>query len=121
MILLLNDEHRNDPNIKTKLINLEFIVVQSLQFDLQVQTVLHFVGRYLRFYDLWNTEKNRLSEQVEYAALQFCKFMQRKADFLNFLPAHQAAASYILAINLSKSPVADHVGLKKIDFEREAP
>jgi len=47
--------------------------------------------------------------------------MQRKAEFLNFSPAHQAAASYILAINLSKSPVADHVGLKQIDFEKEAP
>jgi len=27
MILLLNDEQRNDPNIKTKLIDLEFVVV----------------------------------------------------------------------------------------------
>ena len=47
--------------------------------------------------------------------------MQRKADFLNFSHAQQAAASYILAINLSRSPVADHVGLKQIDFEKEAP
>jgi len=38
--------------------------------------------------------------------------MQRKSEFLNFKPSEQAAAAYLLAINISRSEVAAQVGLK---------
>jgi Cyclin, N-terminal domain len=50
MIRLLDEEYQEDPNCKQKMIDLEFSIVQYLQFDLQIQTPLMFIGRFLMFF-----------------------------------------------------------------------
>ena len=50
MIRLLDEEYQDDPYCKQKMIDLEFSIVQYLQFDLQIQTPLMFIGRFLMFF-----------------------------------------------------------------------
>ena len=57
--------------------------------------------------------------------------MQRKSEFLKFKASQQAAAAFLLAINLSRSKLASkfglvsldeiHCGLNDIDYEMQSP
>ena len=40
--------------------------------------------------------------------------MQRNFEFLEYTPSQQASAALILSINLSHSPIAEEIGLKRL-------
>ena len=52
--------------------------------------------------------------QIAELAREYCVFMQRESSFLDYMPSEQAAASLLLAINISKSSVAPIFNLEKI-------
>lgn len=87
MILLMDDQYRADPLCKKKMIDLEFNVVSQLEFDLQIQTPLIFLGRHLMYF-LKNVRSSSEKKVIEHTALQFLKFMAYKATYLEFKPSH---------------------------------
>ena len=44
--------------------------------------------------------------------------MQREANFLDYRPSQNAAASLLLAINISQSDVAPEIGISKIPMSK---
>lgn len=67
MIRLLDDEYRDDEKCKARMIDLEFNIVQFLQFDLQVQTPLFFAGRFLMFFVVEEASAS-IQQTVEHVA-----------------------------------------------------
>ena len=59
-------------------------------------------------------EEDRATKQIGHTARQFCKYMQRNHEFLEFTPSQQAATAIILSLNLCQSPVCESIGLKRI-------
>ena len=47
-------------------------------------------------------------------AREYCVLMQRESSFLNYMPSQQAAASLLLAINISMSKVAPLIELERV-------
>jgi hypothetical protein len=57
MLELIKGEKNMEEQSLQSLIDLEFKIVSSLQFDLQIQTPLTFLGRFLMFYTDHNTSR----------------------------------------------------------------
>lgn len=53
-------------------------------------------------------------KQIGHTARQFCKYMQRNSEFLEFSPAQHAAAALVLSLNLCYSVVCDSIGLTRL-------
>ena len=47
-------------------------------------------------------------------AREFCGYMQRHAEFLNYRPSQNAAAAILLSVNICKSTVAPIAGVEQI-------
>jgi hypothetical protein len=112
MILLLDEDYRKDPLCKKQMIELEFSMVKQLQFDVQIQTPLVFLGRYLMFFCRKVKSASRC-QAIEHTAQQFLKFTAYKSDYLAFKPSHQAAVVSILTANIYTSDAAIELALSK--------
>ena len=53
-------------------------------------------------------------KQVGFTARQFCKYVQRYGQFLEYKPSQIAAAAIVLSVRLNLSPVGPSVGLKPL-------
>lgn len=94
---------------KEALVALEIEIVTSLEISLTFETVVPFIERYIIIAAI----EGDVVGQVKYAAFQFCKFMQRITDFLDAKPSRQAASSFVLAVKMIESPIANKIGLQQ--------
>ena len=93
---------------------MEESVIGMLDFDLQYIGPMPFLERFQRIYNLDLVKREQEAFALDYLARNFCRSMLRSRQYLNFKPSQMAAASLILAINLSMSDLAPKVGLQKI-------
>ena len=70
-----------------------------------------YINRFQRYFNIDCEKGNQGAKQVAYAAKQFCRFMQRKPEFLKFKAHETAAAAFVLALNLATSEMATKFGL----------
>ena len=90
-------------------------ILVSLNFDLQYSGPLPFLDRYLRIYNLDQVKgSERHISQLQKLSRRYCRYMQRESKFLDYRPSQIAAASLMLALNVSMSKVAPAVGAKRI-------
>ena len=99
---------------KTELIDLEEAIVKMLDFSLRHVSSIHFLERFTRLFGIDQERNDKRARQVANLARDYCKCMQREALFLDFRPSQNAAASLLLAINVSQSGVAPALGIKRI-------
>lgn len=76
-----------------------------------------FLERYQRLLGIDDEKGSHDFKQVGFTARQFCKYMQRFAQFLEYKPSQIAAAAIVLAVRLNVSPVGPSVGLKALRGE----
>lgn len=110
MISLLPEETRTNVT-KERLVALEERIIKELNFRMHFAGPIPFLQRFQRYFNIDQERGNQGAKQVGFAARQFCRFMMRKSEFLNFKPSQQAAAAFALAINLATSPYAKKLGL----------
>jgi Cyclin, C-terminal domain len=96
MIKLLNEDER-EVVTKSIVIKMEERILITLNFNLNFLCPLIFLERFLR---LANVEKN---EKLVLLAKELCQRAVAKIYFLNYKPSQIAAASYLLAVNLSNT------------------
>ena len=99
---------------KQELFDLEESIIRMLDFDLHYAGPIPFLERFQRIYNLDQTKRDREAFALNYLARNFCRSMLRSRHYLNLKPSQIAAASLILAINLSTSDLAPKVGLRKM-------
>ena len=99
---------------KQALIDLEEQIIKMLDFSVRTVSPCHFLERYLRLFGIDGKKQDKNARQVANLARNYCKFMQREAPFLAYKPSATAAASLVLAINISQSEVAPSIGVKRI-------
>ena len=108
------EEHHNMLLTKKDLIDMEESVLRTLTFSCHHVSAIPFLERFLRIFGIDSGQNNKHASQIRTIAKQYCRFMQREAHFLNYRPSQIAAASLLLAINISVSDVAPLVGIKQI-------
>jgi len=110
-------------NIFTRqmLIDLEEKIVRALDFDFNYAGPLKFIERYQRLLSVDQVEKDSASKQIHHTSRQLLKYMQRRAEFLEYTPAHQASAALILSINICYSPASELIGLPRLGEKFTAP
>ena len=86
----------------------------ALQFSIHCAGPIPFLERYQRLFGLDQEKEDHDFKQVGFTARQFCKYMQRYGQFLNWKPSQIAAAALILSIKLNLSSIASQVGLRPL-------
>ena len=117
IIQLLNVRYYIVPICKKQLVDLEFQVVKSLEFEVQVQTPTTFLGRYLIFF-LRKMKSRSEILIIENTADQFLKFSAFMAELLEYKPSHIAAAVCVLTLNIFASQAVLTIGIAKEPFKR---
>ena len=112
LALLPSEEQRRIT--KKHLIDLEEQILNALQFSLHFAGPMPFLERYQRLLGIDGEKGSHDYKQVGFTARQFCKYMQRFAQFLEYKPSQIAAAAIVLAVRLNVSPVGPSVGLKAL-------
>lgn len=106
---------KSDLSCKQQLIDLEFQVVEYLDFDLQIQTPTVFLGRFL-ILQLQKLKSKTQCKSIESTATQLCKFASYQADMLNHRPSHIAAAVCVLTLNIFASEALTSIGVADAPF-----
>jgi hypothetical protein len=101
---------------RQQVLDLEFHVVNFLEFDLQVQTPFTFLGRFLVIF-LPNMKSVSQSKSIEDTTTQFCKFTAYSAEFLDYKPSHIAAAATLLTLNICASEALVSINVSVEPFE----
>jgi len=112
MINLLPESQRGRIR-KYDLIELEEKIVFALEFDFHYSSPITFLERYQRLFSV-DQETDKNMRQIGHTSRQFCKYMQRNSQFLEFTPSQQAATALVLALNLCYSHVCESIGLVRI-------
>ena len=89
-------------------------VLRRLDFNLRSVPAIAFLERFFRIFGIDQNEKDANAGVIMDLANDYCSFIQRDSQFLDFRPSLNAAASLMLAFNVSQSHVAPSIGLKKI-------
>ena len=97
---------------KQDLINLEEQILITLNFALHNAGPIPFIERFQRLFGMDQESVDHDFKQVGFTARQFVKYMMRYGKFLNWKPSQQAAAAFILSINLNLSSIGPSVGLR---------
>ena len=106
---------KSGDSCKQQIIDLEFQVVEYLEFDLQIQTPIVFLGRFLIL--LLQKQKSAAQcKSIESTATQLCKFATYQADMLNYRPSHIAAAACVLTLNIFASDALSSIGVAEAPF-----
>lgn len=116
IIQLLNEKYYIVPIYKKQLVALEFQVVQSLEFEVQVQSPTTFLGRYLIIF-LRKMKSRSEILIIENTADQFLKFSAFMAELLEYRPSHIAAAVCVLTLNIFASQAVLTIGIAKEPYE----
>ena len=72
---------------KQDLIDLEEKILRALNFDFNYSSPLIFLERYQRLLSVDQEATDGISKQIGHSARQFCKYMQRNHQFLEYTPA----------------------------------
>ena len=120
MISLLPEDSRTNVT-KEKLVAQEEQIIKELRFRIHFSGPIPFLQRFQRYFNIDQERGNQGAKQVGFAARQFCRFMMRKPEFLNFKPSQQAAAAFSLALNLTTSPNAKKLGLVPLQRAQIGP
>ena len=94
---------------KQALITLEEKIIRALEFSMHFVSTVPFLERYQLLLGIHNDEEE--TAQIGDMASKLCRFMQRDEQFLRYRPSQLAAASLILALNLSESMYAKQIGM----------
>lgn len=94
--------------------NLEEQILVTLEFSLHYAGPMPFLERFQRIFCLDQENVDHDFKQVGFTARQFCKYMQRYGQFLDWKPSQIAAAAFMLSLNLNRSVIAPQVGLKAL-------
>ena len=86
----------------------------ALQFDIRYVSPRQFLDRFQHIMNL-DSQQNELHEQICNLAHQFCLTSLKDKVSLELRPSTIAAASILLAINISKSSICETVGLLQLD------
>jgi cyclin B len=113
MLALLPTSEQNRTS-KQDIINLEEQILKTLKFSLHYVGPIPFIERFQRLFGLDQEAQDHDFKQVGFTARQFCKYMQRYGQFLQWKPSQLAAAAFILSINLNLSAVGPNVGLRPL-------
>ena len=81
-------------------------VIRALDFELRSVGSITFLERFFRIFGIDEHEKDANAAVIMELANDYCSFTQRDSQFLDFKPSHNAAASLMLAFNVSQSHVA---------------
>lgn len=108
MIRLLADTQRLFVT-KQALIQLEEKIIRALEFSLHFVSTVPFLERYQLILGIHSDDEE--TQQIGDMASKLCRFMQRDEQFLRYRPSQIAAASLILALNLSESMFAKQIGM----------
>ena len=108
MVRLLADTQRLFVT-KQALIQLEEKIIRALEFSIHFTSIVPFLERYQLILGIHNDDEE--SAQIGDMASKLCRFMQRDEQFLRYRPSQIAAASLILALNLSESMFAKQIGM----------
>ena len=124
MVRLLADTQRLFVT-KQALIQLEEKIIRALEFSIHFTSIVPFLERYQLILGIHSDDEE--SAQIGDMASKLCRFMQRDEQFLRYRPSQIAAASLILALNLSESMFAKQIGMtpkvsssdeKSLNFEQ---
>ena len=96
------------------MINLEGSIINHLDFELHNVGPITFLERYLRIYNLDMTKTDVEASAISSLARAFCKMVLRDASYLDMKPSQLAASALTLAVNISKSPIAESLGIYPI-------
>ena len=113
MVGLLNHWDANQVH-KNELLNMEERVLNTLEFDFEWTTPLHFVPRFERLFGIDRVNEDKQSLLIQASTFYLCRFMMRDTAFLDFKPSHIGAAAFIMAMNaslhkpLAKMPDTSH-------------
>ena len=99
---------------KQDLIDLEEQIMKALDFDFAFASPISFLERFQRLLSVDQESEDPGMQQIGHSARQFCKYMMRHHQFLDYSPAQLASAALCLSINLSHSPIATKIGLKQL-------
>ena len=110
MISLLPDENKATVT-KERLVALEEQIIKELKFEMHYAGPIPYLNRFQRLFNIDQEKANQGAKQVGFAARQFCRFMMRKPEFLQFKASQQAAAAFLLALNLANSANSTKLGL----------
>lgn len=126
MVNLLPEETRAAVT-KQRLVAMEESIIKELNFQMHYAGPIPYLCRFQRIFNVDLEKGDTGAKQVGFAARQFCRFMMRKPEFLKFKASQQAAAAFVLALNLATSAYAQKLGLapltpehyNHIDYQRD--
>ena len=113
MIRLLREKY-DMTRKKQDLIDLEELLVRKLDFSLRNVSPITFLERFFRIFGIDRVEKDSNAESIAKLSVEFCTLTQRNCEFLDVKPSLKAAASLLLAFNISQSQVATSIGIKRV-------
>ena len=99
---------------KQNLIDLEEKILLALEFSIHYAGPIPFIERFQRILEADKESEDVDLKQVGFTARQFCKYMQRYGQFLEWKPSQVAAAAIILSLNLNNSHIGSQVGLRPL-------
>lgn len=97
--------------VKSTICQYEIKVLSALDFSVRYAGSLNFLDRFLRLYGLDKGEEKSPQTQIMALSYKLCLMMQRDAKFLVYLPSQLAAASLMVAINLTHEKKAERGNL----------
>ena len=103
---------------KEKLVALEERIIKELGFLMHHAGPIPYLQRFARYFNIDIEKGCPGAKQVGFAARQFCRFMMRKPEFLNYKASQQAAAAFLLALNLATSGSATKLGLVQLSRDQ---
>lgn len=96
---------------------MEEVIIKELDFDLRYVTPVPFLERFFRMYGL-EDRNSATSTHIRNLSHEYCRFMLRDSQFLDYKPSQLAAAALVFAINISLSSIASKASIKKIKPEK---
>jgi hypothetical protein len=86
MINLLPESQRKRMD-KEDLVDLEEKIILALDFDFNYASPITFLERYQRLFSVDQEAEDKNMQQIGHTARQFCKYMQRNSNFLEYTQA----------------------------------
>lgn len=115
MLKLLQRQKGVDHVTKQDLLACESRILIVWDFNVRIVSSIPFLERFERIFDIGNHDQNELQMEIRKLARRFCLFSLRDPLILDSRPSLITAACLLIAINLTQSPIAEAVGIKRYD------
>ena len=114
MMALINKAKGLQHITRQNLIEFEVKVLNILEWDLNCVSPISFLERYQRIFDLDKENDNQYSKLIGVLSRRILRHIVLNASFLKYRPSQIAAASIMLAINMSQSDFAVKIPVTKL-------